>query len=125
LDEALVISVVDDDESVREAIKGFIRSLGYVAATFASAEEFLKSERVHETACLITDVQMPGMSGIELQSRLIAKGYRLPIIFITAFPEAKARAQALAAGALGFLSKPFSDEKLISYLDEALARRGA
>jgi FixJ family two-component response regulator len=125
LDEALVISVVDDDESVREAIKGFIRSLGYVAATFASAEEFLKSERVHETACLITDVQMPGMSGIELQSRLIAKGHRLPIIFITAFPEAKARAQALAAGALGFLSKPFSDEKLISYLDEALARRGA
>jgi FixJ family two-component response regulator len=125
LDEALVISVVDDDESVREAIKGLIRSLGYVAATFASAEEFLKSERVHETACLITDVQMPGMSGIELQSRLIAKGHRLPIIFITAFPEAKARAQALAAGALGFLSKPFSDEKLISYLDEALARRGA
>ena len=119
-----LISIVDDDESVREATKGLIRSLGYIAATFASAEEFLRSDRVQDTACLIADVQMPGMSGIELQSRLLAQGRRLPIIFITSFPETKARAQALAAGALGYLSKPFSDEKLITHLDEALAMRG-
>src|SRR4051812_2425779 len=102
-----MISIVDDDESVRETTKGLIRSLGYVAATFASAEDFLGSGRVQETACLISDVQMPGMSGIDLQSRLIADGHRLPVIFITAFPETRARAQALLRGALGFLSKPF------------------
>jgi FixJ family two-component response regulator len=118
-----VISIVDDDESVREATKGLIRSLGYKAVTFASAEEFLRSDGADDTACLIADVQMPGMSGIELQSRLLAQGRRLPIIFITSFPEAKARAQALAAGALGYLSKPFSDEKLITHLDQALAMR--
>jgi FixJ family two-component response regulator len=120
-----VISIVDDDKSVRESTKGLIRSLGYVAATFASAEDFLSSDRVHDTACLISDVQMPGMSGIELQSRLIAKGHRLPIIFISAYPEARARTQALSAGALGFLSKPFNDEKLIDCLDQALAGRDA
>lgn len=119
--EVPVISIIDDDESVREATRGLIRSLGYVAATFASAEEFLNSSSLHETTCLITDVHMPGISGIELQRRLIAKGHRLPIIFITAFPEAKVRAQALAAGALGFLSKPFNDETLITCLDQALA----
>jgi len=124
LTKVALISIVDDDESVREATKGLIRSLGYIAATFASAEEFLRSDRVQDTACLIADVQMPGMSGIELQSRLLAQGRRLPIIFITSFPETKARAQALAAGALGYLSKPFSDEKLITHLDEALAMRG-
>jgi FixJ family two-component response regulator len=120
-----VISIVDDDESVRESTKVLIGSLGYAAATFESAEEFLMSSRVHDSACLITDVQMPGMNGIELQRRLIARGHRLPIIFVTAFPEAKVRAQALAAGALGFLSKPFSDEKLTMYLDQALAQRAA
>jgi len=120
-----VISIVDDDESVREATKGLIRSLGYVAATFASAEEFLASDRLHDSACLITDVQMPGMNGIELQNCLIAEGHQLPIIFITAFAEAKVRTQALANGAVGFLRKPFSDEKLITCLDKALAARGA
>ena len=120
-----MISIIDDDESVREATKGLIRSLGYVAPTFASAEEFLKSDRVHDSSCLITDVQMPGMSGIELQDRLIAQGHRLPIIFITAYPEANVRGRALEAGALGFLSKPFSEENLIMCLGEALKDRGA
>ena len=82
-----MISIVDDDESVREATKGLVRSLGYVAATFASAEEFLNSDRVNDTSCLITDVQMPGLNGIELQSRLTAMGRRIPIIFVTAFPQ--------------------------------------
>ena len=118
-----LISIVDDDESVREATKGLIRSLGYMAVTFASAEEFLRSNQVNDTACLIADVQLLGMSGLELQRALIAQGSRLPIIFITSFPHANARAQALAAGALGYLSKPFIDEELITHLDQALAMR--
>ena len=73
-----MISIVDDDKSVREATKGLVRSLGYTAATFGSAEEFLSSERVHDTSCLITDVQMPGLSGVELQSYLIAEGHQMP-----------------------------------------------
>jgi FixJ family two-component response regulator len=99
-----------------------VRSLGYGTAAFDSAEAFLKSERVKDADCLITDVQMPGMTGIELQDRLIAQGHCLPIIFITAFPEMRARAQALAAGAIGFLAKPFDDKGLIECLDEALDR---
>jgi len=82
----LFISIVDDDESVREAIKRLVRSLGYNACTFASADEFLKSEQVHDTSCVITDLHMPGLSGIDLQDRLIAQGDRIPIIFITDTP---------------------------------------
>jgi FixJ family two-component response regulator len=115
-----VISIVDDDASVREATTGLVRSLGYAAAAFASAEEFLESDRVDDTSCLITDVQMPGLSGIELQSRLAAAGRRMPIIFVTAFPEDRIRARALEAGAYGFLSKPFRDECLIGCLNKAL-----
>jgi FixJ family two-component response regulator len=116
-----VISIVDDDESVREATKGLVRSLGYTAATFASGEEFLNSDRVNDTSCLITDVQMPGLTGLELQSRLTAMDRRIPIIFVTAFPQEQVRARALKAGAVGFLSKPFSDDSLIVCLDRALA----
>ena len=119
-----VISILDDDESVREATKGLVRSLGYKAVTFASAEEFLQSDRLRDTSCLISDVEMPGVSGVELQERLTAAGNRTPIVFITAFPDERIRARALAAGACGFLSKPFSDESLIACLNEALARRG-
>lgn len=119
-----VISILDDDESVREATKGLVRSLGYKAVTFASAEEFLQSDRLRDTSCLISDVEMPGVSGVELQERLTAAGNRTPIVFITAFPDERIRARALAAGACGFLSKPFSDESLIGCLNEALARRG-
>jgi FixJ family two-component response regulator len=116
-----VISIVDDDESVREATKGLVRSLGYVAATFASSEEFLNSDRLNDTSCLISDVQMPGLNGLELQSRLTAMGRHIPIIFVTAFPKEQVRVRALKAGAFGFLSKPFSDESLIGCLDRALA----
>jgi FixJ family two-component response regulator len=125
LAKAAVISIVDDDESVREAAKGLVRSLGYDAIAFASAEEYLRSDCVQDTACLITDLQMPGMSGAELQDRLIADGRRTPIIFVTAFPEEKVRTRVLAAGAFGFLSKPFNDVCLIECLDRALKGNGA
>jgi len=112
-----VISIIDDDASVRVATNRLVRSLGYVAHTFASAEEFLASSRVNDTSCMIADVQMPGMSGIELQSHLLAQGRRLPIIFITAFPEESARTKALNAGAVCFLSKPFDGQTLVRHLD--------
>jgi FixJ family two-component response regulator len=115
-----MISIVDDDQAVREATKGLIRSLGYAAATFASADEFLGSERVSDTSCLITDLHMPGLSGIELQARLIADGHRMPVIFITAFPEDSVRTRAMNAGAVCFMSKPFTDDHLIGCLNKAL-----
>jgi FixJ family two-component response regulator len=115
-----VIAIVDDNESFRHAIASFIRSLGYAVLQFASAEAFLKSNRLYDTDCLISDVQMPGMNGIELQGKLTAEGHHFPIIFVTAFPGLKARAQALASGAVGFLAKPFSDEILITCLNKAL-----
>jgi FixJ family two-component response regulator len=115
-----MISIVDDDESVREATKGLVRSLGYGAATFASAEEFLQSNQINDTECVISDVQMPGLSGVELQRQLIAQGNRTPIIFVTASPEERTHA-TLKAGAIGVLSKPFDEERLIEYLHTALA----
>jgi FixJ family two-component response regulator len=115
-----MISIVDDDSSMREATDGLVRSLGYRAATFASAEEFLQSNEMHDTSCLITDLQMPGLSGAELQSELIARGNGMPIIFISAFPEERTRRRVLAAGAIGFLSKPFAEECLIGHLETAL-----
>ena len=120
-----VISIVDDDESCREATKGLVRSLGYRAATFASAEEFLGSERLRDTSCLITDVQMPGLSGVELQSKLLEDGHTMPVIFLTAFPEERIQARVLRAGAFGFLSKPFDEENLIGCLTRALDRDSA
>ena len=122
LSKVPVIAIVDDDDSFRRATTSFVRSLGYGTAAFDSAEAFLKSDRVSEADCLITDVQMPGMTGIELQGRLIADGHQVPVIFITAFPEMRARAQALASGAIGFLAKPFNDQNLITCLNQALAR---
>ena len=115
-----MISIVDDDESVREATKGLIRSLGYAAASFASAEEYLQSDRLRDTSCLITDLHMPGMSGADLQDRLIADGFHTPIIFMTAYFDEKIRSRVLNAGAFGFLRKPFDDECLIECLDKAL-----
>lgn len=123
LAQPVVISIVDDDEEVREATKGLVRSLGYAAATFGSAEEFLSSERRYDTSCIIADVQMPGLSGVEMQKRLIAEGHTLPMIFVTAFPEDRIRASAMEAGAVGFLSKPCNEEHLIGCLDSALGRR--
>jgi len=120
-----MISIVDDDISVRESTKELVESLGYEALTFASAEEFLGSQRVRDTSCLITDLQMRGLSGIDLQRRLVDEGRGIPTIFITAFPNEKTRSHALNAGAIGFLSKPFSDEALIHHLNAALADFGS
>jgi FixJ family two-component response regulator len=115
-----VISIVDDDESVREATKGLLEARGYSAETFSGAEEFLGSGHLQNTRCLITDVRMPGLSGIELQRRLLDTGYRIPVIFVTARPDERTRLQALQAGAFGFLSKPFSEEGLMRCLVRAL-----
>ena len=120
-----MISIVDDDESVRESTKELIESLGYEALTFASAKEFLESERVSDTSCLITDLQMRGLSGVDLQRRLVDEARGIPTIFITAFPNEKTRGQVLDAGAIGFLSKPFSDESLIGHLNTALGDLGS
>jgi FixJ family two-component response regulator len=115
-----LISIIDDDRSVREAIQGLIRSLGYATVAFGSAEDYLDSGRIGDTACIITDLQMPGLSGIDLQRRLIADGHRTPMIFVTAFPSDRLRKQALDAGAFGFLSKPFDEGSLITCIDKAL-----
>jgi FixJ family two-component response regulator len=118
--EVPMISIVDDDRAVREATRGLVRSLGYNALAFASAEEFLGSALLNKTSCLITDLQMPGLSGIDLQDRLIADGHRMPIIFITAYPEERVRVRAMKAGAVCFMSKPYSDENLIGCIERAL-----
>ncbi len=118
--KANVISIVDDDASVREATESLVRSLGYNTATFASAQEYLHSRHVHDTSCLIIDLVMPGMSGVDLQDRLIADGNNTPVIFVTACFDEMVRARALEAGAHGFLRKPFSEESLIECLDSAL-----
>lgn len=116
-----VISIIDDDPSVRKATDGLVRSLGYRSLTFASAEDFLQSDHIEDTSCVITDVQMPGLSGVELQSMLNARGARMPMIFITAYPEDRIRRSVLEAGAVGFLSKPFEEAVLIEHLEAALA----
>ena len=113
------VAVIEDDASVREATKRLLRLLGYAAASFGSAEDFLNSGRVRDTACLISDVHLPGMSGVELQSRLLLDGHRMPIIFITAFPEEAIRTRVLRDGALGYLSKPLQEQSLITCLDQA------
>jgi FixJ family two-component response regulator len=109
------VVIVDDDESVREAIRSLLRSVGIVVEVFASAEEFLKSDSLKDAACLILDVGMTGMSGLELQDRLVSAHYKIPIIFITAHAsDTEARSRALKAGAVGFLHKPFSEEALLN-----------
>ena len=115
-----LISLVDDDESVRRSTTLLIESFGFHAAAFQSAESFLKSGQLQETACLIVDVQMPGMNGLELQSHLATAGYKIPIIFITAYDNKESRKQAPQAGAVAFLGKPFSDELLLRALRAAL-----
>ena len=118
------ISIIDDDASFRRAAARLMRSLGHNVASFCSAEEFLQSGLVDNTKCVISDVQMPGMSGIELQNHLLDRGYTLPIIFVTAYPESSARAQALASGALGFFNKTFNEQDLISCVARALSQLG-
>ena len=120
-----VIAIVDDDKSFREAMARLMRSLGHSVAAFDSAEQFLLSDRVNETDCLICDVRMPRMSGIQLQKDLIARRCRFPIIFVTAHSTEGMREEALAAGAVAFLSKPCNEDTLIALLDEALRGRTA
>ena len=115
-----VISVVDDDVSVRAATSKFLRSHGYTAEAYSSAEHFLQSGRLSGTSCVIADLQMPGMSGLELLSMMRAQGNCPPFIFITAFPDETSRARALKAGAICFLSKPFAGPTLINCLGVAL-----
>src|SRR5260370_34688388 len=112
-----IVSIIDDDESVRLAVKSLVRSLGLIAYTFASAEEFLQSTHVNDTSCLITDLQLPGMNGVKLQSLVLARGHDMPIIFVTAFPEERFQKRALEAGAVGFLSKPFDGQTPIALVD--------
>jgi FixJ family two-component response regulator len=122
--KAPLASIVDDDESVRIATKSLLGSLGWRVHTFASAEEFLHSPSVNDTSCLIVDMQMPGMNGIELQRALRNGGYTTSIVFITAFPDERIAARALRRGALGFLTKPFDENSLIECLERALERKG-
>jgi FixJ family two-component response regulator len=120
--EVAMISIIDDDVLVREATADLISSMGHEALTFASGEQFLTSGRLRDTACIITDLHMPGLDGLGLQRRLLAEGHTVPIIFITAYPKDAARTRALAAGAVAFLSKPFEERSLISALESALNR---
>ena len=115
-----VISIVDDDESVRTALKSLLDSVGFRAEVFCSGEEFLKSAYVSRTDCLITDVRMPGMSGLELQARLHAAGSSVPIVFISAHDDNDARARGLQNGAIAFLQKPFSEDSLLGAISEGL-----
>ncbi|HET8925344.1 MAG TPA: response regulator transcription factor [Candidatus Acidoferrum sp.] len=115
-----IVAVVDDDESVRTALKELLRSVGLPARTFASAEDFLKSGQQQQTGCLIADIRMPGMSGLELQAKLNADRCRIRTIFITAHGDEKMRMQALRAGAVEFLAKPFDDEALLERVRTAL-----
>jgi len=114
------VAIVDDDDSMRSALAGLLKAEGLAAQVFASAEEFLKSGQQHQTACLIADIRMPGMSGLELQAHLNAERCRIPTIFITAHGDAKMRMQALREGAVEFLAKPFDDEALLDSVRAAL-----
>ena len=118
-----IVSVVDDDKSVRDGLSSLLRSLGAEGHCFASSAEFLGSPFVEGSDCLIADVQMPGMNGLELQEELARRGSRLPIIFITAFPNRVARERAEAGGAICFLEKPFDARTIEQCLNAAFARR--
>ena len=117
---ASLISIVDDDASLRFLLASLIRSAGFQALSFASAEAFLSSTQARDSRCLITDVRMPGMNGLELQRHIVAANWRLPIIFITSYADDDARAAALEAGAAGFLCKPFRDVELLKTMEAAL-----
>src|ERR1700687_1043164 len=115
-----LVAILDDDDSVRSALQGLLKAVGLPAQAFASAEEFLNSGQQHQIACLIADIRMPAMSGLQLQAKLNAERCKIPIIFITAHGDAKMRMQALRAGAVEFLAKPFDDEALLESVRGAL-----
>ncbi len=115
-----LVAIVDDDDLMRNALEGLLKAAGLPARAFASAEEFLNSGQQRQAGCLITDIRMPGMSGLELQARLNAERCRIPIVFITAHGDEKMRMQALRAGAVEFMAKPFDDEQLLESVRAAL-----
>jgi len=115
-----MISIIDDDECARKAIERLVRSLGYGVVTYASAEDFLDSNHVTETSCLITDVHLPGLSGVELYHRLLADGFAAPTIFVSGLADEAIRTRVLASGAAGFLSKPFGQKSLSDCLKRTL-----
>jgi FixJ family two-component response regulator len=119
-DATNVVAIVDDDDLMRSALQGLLKAVGLPAQAFASAEEFLASGQQQRTACLITDIRMSGMSGLDLQAKLNADHCRIPTIFITAHGDARMRMQALRAGAVEFLAKPFDNEALIESVRAAL-----
>jgi FixJ family two-component response regulator len=114
------ITIVDDDESVREAIMSLMRALGFTSEAYQCAEDFLKSGRLRRTSCLIADVRMPGMSGLELYRRLVASGNPIPTVLITAHPDDGIRARALQAGIICYLTKPFKEDELLGCIRSAL-----
>jgi FixJ family two-component response regulator len=116
------IAIIDDDASVRATTDSLVRSLGYVVNSFASAEEFLQSNGPDDLSCVIADVQMAGMSGVELQAHLLAQGNHVPFIFVTGFPDERVRAHALGAGAIGYLTKPFDVDSFTQCLQAALKK---
>src|SRR5580704_2037898 len=117
---AKLVAIVDDDDSMRSALQGLLKAADLPAEVFVSGEDFLLSGQQRQTACLIADIRMPGMSGLELQAKLNAERCRIPIIFITAHGDERMRMQALRAGAVDFLSKPFDNEVLIDSVRAAL-----
>jgi len=119
------ISIIDDDEGFRESLTGLMRSLGFGVAAFGSAMEFLDSPNVRDTRCLIADVNMPGMSGIEVHRRLAASGYSVSTILITAYPDASIRTRALADGVVCYLSKPLAEDALLRCVRAALEQASA
>lgn len=120
-EKAPVISIVDDDASIRSAMVDLVMSHGFEVHSFDSAEQFLTSAERHETSCIVSDVQMPGTSGIELKNHLLAQNDRTPVIFVTAFPQPAIRKQAFDAGAICFLTKPFDGATLMGCIAEALS----
>jgi FixJ family two-component response regulator len=119
---APLVSIVDDDDSLRESLSNLLRSLGFRVQAFASADAFLGSDNARETACLILDVRMPGMNGLDLQRHIAAADWRVPIIFITAHADDDARPRALGAGAVRFLYKPFREQEILDAINAALHR---
>lgn len=117
------VAIVDDDESIRAALQGFMKEAGLPAQAFASAEEFLGNGDLTQVGCLVADIRMPGMSGLELQARLNAERHRIPTVFITAHGDASMRMQALRAGAVEFLAKPFDEEVLLDCVRTAMEYR--
>jgi FixJ family two-component response regulator len=119
-----LIAIVDDDQSMREATKGLMRSLGFDAEAFSSADDFLKFPHLRHTDCLVTDIHMPGMSGLDLHRRLVALGESIPTVLITAYPNETVRSRGLGPDIVGYLEKPFDEQDLLNCIRSALARGG-